>query len=94
MNRYFKIIQDNYIIAIGNDDFNGETITEEEYNYLKSIIDNKSPETGTHYYKLRADTLEYEAIERAEQIILPQEEPRFTLDEAAALIAEEAASYE
>lgn len=66
MNRYFKIIDGNYIYAIGIDDWSGKEITEEEYNHIHEIIDNKPEDTETHYYKLRADTLEYEAIKREE----------------------------
>lgn len=68
MNRYFKIINDNYILCIGCDKWSGESITEEEYNTILSIIENKPADTETHYYKLRADTLEYEAIKRPEPI--------------------------
>lgn len=87
MNRYFKMIEGDYLIAIGIDKWNGETITKEEYDTIKSIIDNKPEDTETHYYKLRTDTLEYEAIERPEPIPIP--EPTYTLDEAATILAQE-----
>ena len=87
MNRYFKMIEGDYLIAVGIDKWNGETITKEEYDTIKSIIDNKPEDTETHYYKLRADTLEYEAIERPEPIPIP--EPTYTLDEAATILAQE-----
>lgn len=87
MNRYYKIVNGDYLIAIGNDKWNGETIAEEEYNTIHSIIDNKPADTETHYYKLRADTLEYEMIERDEPITLP--ENTYTLDEAATILAQE-----
>lgn len=64
MNRYFKIVEGDYLISIGIDPWFGEEITEEEYNHIHEIIDNKPEDTETHYYKLRADTLEYEAIEK------------------------------
>lgn len=87
MLRYFKIVVDNYLIAIGIDNWTGETITAEEYNSIKDIIENKPADTETHYYKLIADTLEYEVIERPEPIPIP--EPTYTLDEAATLLAQE-----
>ena len=87
MNRYFKMIEGDYLIAIGIDKLNGETITKEEYDTIKSIIDNKPEDTETHYYKLCADTLEYEAIERPEPIPIP--ESTYTLDEAATILAQE-----
>ena len=87
MNRYFKITKNGYITFIGCDYSTGETITQEEYNFLDTIISNKPADTETHYYKLRADTLEYEMIERDEPIILP--EPTYTLDEAAEVLAQE-----
>ena len=92
MSRYFKIIDGYYLIAIGHDAFNGEPITGEEYNSIKSIIDNKPADTETHYYMLRANTLEYEMIERAEPIILPEQ--TYTLDEAAAIITNEVSEVE
>lgn len=63
MIRYFKIVEGEYIQFIGTGDFLGETISEEEYNSIYSIIQNKPADTETHYYMLRADTPEYEAIE-------------------------------
>ena len=87
MNRCFKIVIGDYLTAIGVDDWSGKTITEEEYNTILHIIENKPADTETHYYKLRADTLEYEMIERDEPIILP--EPTYTLDEAATILAQE-----
>ena len=87
MNRFFKKVEGDYLISIGQDGFNGETITEEEYNNLKSIVDNKPDDTERHYYKLRADTLEYEMVERDEPIILPDQ--TYTLDEAATILAQE-----
>ena len=87
MNRYFKIVNGDYLTAIGIDDWSGKTITEEEYNTILSIIENKPADTETHYYMLRADTMEYEAVEREEPITPP--EPTYTLDEAATILAQE-----
>lgn len=63
MNNYYKIIENGYILSIGDNGKIGEPITEEEYNSILSIIQSKPEDTTTHYYMLRADTLEYEAIE-------------------------------
>ena len=90
--RYYKHINESYIDYIGTGDGVGVDVTEEEYNNILNLFNNKSADTETHYYMLNAKTLEYEAIERAEPITLPEQS--YTLDEAAALIAEEAASYE
>ena len=87
MNRYFKITKNGYITFIGCDYSTGETITQEEYNSLDAIISNKPADTETHYYVLRADSLEYEAVERPEPIPIP--EPTYTLDEAAEVLAQE-----
>ena len=87
MNRYYKIVSDEYLTAIGFDAFNGEPITEEEYNSIQSIIENKPEDTTTHYYMLRADSMEYEMIEWPEPITLPEE--TYTLDEAATILAQE-----
>ena len=88
--RYFKITENGYILFIGIGNLTGETITEEEYNSIKTIIYNKPDDTETHYYKLRADTLEYEAVEREEPITPPEPtEQLYTLDEAATILAQE-----
>ena len=92
MNNYYKMIENGYVLSIGDNGKIGEPITEEEYNNILSIIQNKLEDTETHYYMLRTDTLEYEAIERPEPIPIP--EPTYTLDEAAAVIASEVASNE
>ena len=85
--RYYKHIDGDYIDYTGTGDGVGIDISETEYNNILSIINNKPADTETHYYKLRADTLEYEMIERDEPIILP--EPTYTLDEAATILAQE-----
>ena len=85
--RYYKHIKDNIIDYIGTGDGAGIDITETEYNTIKELQDNIPDNTETHYYVLK-DTLEYEAIERPEPIPIP--EPKYTLDEAAQKLAEEA----
>lgn len=64
--KYCKGIDGEHIIYIGTGDTVGTEITEEEYNTILSVVKNKPEDTETHYYALRADTLEYEAIEKPE----------------------------
>lgn len=70
MSRYYKVIKDGMLVAVGQDASTGEAITETEYNSIDAIIDSKPADTETHYYRLKADTLEYEAVERPEPITL------------------------
>lgn len=88
MNRYFKIVEGDYLIAIGIDDWSGETIAEGEYNKIKTIIDSKPEDTETHYYMLKADTLEYVAIERPEPIVIPPTEYEQGYEQALLDLAE------
>lgn len=69
-----KIIQDDYIVAVGNGDFGAE-ISESEYNEILSIIHNKPKGTPTTDYRLRED-LTWEEYE-----IPPMPEPEPTSDE-------------
>ena len=66
--RYYKHIKDNIIDYIGTGDGAGVDISEIDYNTIQSLFDNRPDNTDTHYYVLKADTLEYEAIEREEPI--------------------------
>ncbi len=60
--KYFKIVADNYISAIGQG-VGGTPITGEEYGGLLEIIrSGPTPEDG-YTCKLRADTLEWEQVE-------------------------------
>ena len=60
--RFYKTIEDGYILAIGTGS-GGEEITEEEYNEIMSVILNKPAHTGTTDYRLR-DDLTWEPFER------------------------------
>ena len=80
--RYYKHIDGDYIDYIGTGDGVGIDISETEYNNILSIINNKPTDTETHYYVLKADTLEYEAIERAEPIVIPPTEYQQGYDDA------------
>ena len=92
MTKYFKIIEGEYIGSVGtveNGNYAmGNEITEEEYNCIMAAIKSMPEDTPTHYYAIKADTLEYVLIERPEPIPIP--EPKYTLDEAAQTLAEEA----
>jgi hypothetical protein len=59
---YKKIIENNYIIAIGTG-IVGDEITESEYNELRGIIRTAPLAPGGYTYKLRADNLEWELVE-------------------------------
>ena len=67
---YYKQIEDNILIAIGESKAIGENqteITEEEYNTILSVIRNKPEDTDAIIYKLHADTLEYVAYDRPQE---------------------------
>ncbi len=51
--RFFKHVDNGYIVAIGTGTFGN--ISEEEYNTILSIIHNKPPRTETTDYRLRED---------------------------------------
>ena len=59
--RCYKILFDGYILAIGEGEYGGMTISKEEYNHIFSIIRNKPFTTETTDYRLRED-LTWEAI--------------------------------
>ena len=74
---YYKEIEDNILVAIGESKAIGENqteITEEEYNNILPIIQNKPEDTDTIIYKLHADTLEYVAYDRPEEPV-PESDP-------------------
>lgn len=52
--RFYKQIDNGYILAIGTGS-GFEEITEEEYNTILSIVHNKPPRTDTTDYRLRED---------------------------------------
>ena len=60
--RYYKLIEDGYIIMIGTGG-GGTEITEDEYNRIKAVIAAKPERTGTTDYRLKPD-LTWEAYER------------------------------
>ena len=52
--KYYKYIEDGYILAVGTGGA-GEEITEEEYNEIMVAIYNKPKRTETTDYHLRTD---------------------------------------
>lgn len=52
--KYYKHVQDGYILAIGTGGM-GEEITESEYNEILAVIRDKPPRTDTTDYRLRED---------------------------------------
>ena len=66
----YKQIEDNILVTIGDIKTIQEgltEITEEEYNNILSVIQNKPEDTDTIIYELHADTLEYVAYDRPEE---------------------------
>lgn len=59
--RYYKHIENGYILAIGTGG-NGTEITETEYNEIMSVIQTKPARTETTDYHLRQD-LTWDAFE-------------------------------
>lgn len=78
--RYYKIIIDGYLIAVGSGS-GGEEITETKYNDLLEVIRNKPTAESGYDYRLRED-LEWELYE------LPPvpEDDELTAEEALKII--------
>ena len=75
---YYKQIEENILVAIGESKAISEElteITEEEYNTILSVIANKPEDTETIIYKLHADTLEYVAYDRPEEPVIEPTDP-------------------
>ena len=74
--RYFKLIDNGYIIAIGTGG-GGTEIIEAEYNELMAVIQNRPQQTDTIGYRLRTDLtweeFEVEPIDPADEELDPQE---------------------
>lgn len=65
--RYYKVIEDGYIVAIATG-ADGEEIAKEEYDEIMSIIRNKPTAESGYDYKLKED-LTWELVE------VPEVEP-------------------
>lgn len=87
--RYYKIINDGYLIAVGIG-VGGTEITEAEYNSLREFFSTKPTAPEGYDYRLK-DTLEWELYELP--IIPPTEEvEELTYDEILEALAD--AEYE
>lgn len=75
--RYYKLVENGYITAIGTGG-GGTEITEMEYNTIMSVIQSKPKWIGTTDYHLKTD-LTWEAYERI------SEEPSDEIDADEAL---------
>lgn len=73
--RYYKLIENGYITAIGTGG-GGTEIMEQEYNEIMTAIQQKPPRTGTTDYHLKEDLTweEYERIDPVEPEELEPEE--------------------
>jgi len=74
--RYYKLIENGYIMAIGTGG-GGTEITAAEYDEIMAVIHNKPPETETIDYRLKTD-LTWEQYEKE----TPAEEEELTAEEA------------
>ena len=75
---YYKQIEENILVAIGESKAiweNQTEITEEEYNTILSVVQNKPEDTETIIYKLHADTLEYITYDRPTEPIIEPTDP-------------------
>ena len=75
---YYKEIEDNILVAIGESKAIGKgqtEITSEEHSNILSIIQNKPEDTETTIYKLNAETLEYEPYDRPEEPVIEPTDP-------------------
>lgn len=82
--RYYKQINDSCIIAIGTGG-GGTEITEQEYNAIMAIIQQKPQRTETTDYRLKTD-FTWEQYERIEPSTEP--EPPDNLEESSAFLLE------
>ena len=77
--RFYKYIEENYILAIGTGN-GGTEITESEYNEILTVIKNKPARTATVDYRLKTD-LTWEEYEHE-----PDPEPEPDAEEALSIL--------
>lgn len=82
--RYYKLIENGYITAIGTGG-GGTEITEEEYGVISEIIRTKPQETDTQGYHLRTN-LTWEPYDKVPPV--PDDTPPDGLDAAASYLLE------
>ena len=76
--RYYKVIENGYITAIGTGG-GGTEITEAEYNQILSVIQSKPPRTATTDYHLKED-LTWESYERIDPVEPEELDPEEALN--------------
>ena len=80
--RYYKILQDGYILSIGKG-AGGEDLTELEYTQILDSIRNKPTAPDGYDYRLKSDL----TWERLELSVTPEDaDPDLTDSEALAII--------
>ena len=80
--RYYKILQDGYIISVGKG-AGGEDLTESEYTQILDNIRNKPTAPDGYGYRLKSDL----TWERLELPVAPEDaDPDLTDAEALAII--------
>ncbi len=65
--RYYKMLDDDYIVAVGCG-CGGEEITAEEYQQIITAIENRPEDPTGYQYQLRNDNLEWDLNEAPEPI--------------------------
>ena len=81
--RYYKIINNGYLVAIGNGS-GGEEIPEAEYNNLLSVIRNKPSAPEGYDYRLKAD-LSWELYELP---FVPEDDEEATAEDYESALSE------
>lgn len=79
--RKYKEVKDGIIVSVGESLINGTTISDEEYNAILSVINNKPIADYGYGYRLRTD-LTWELVELPP---VPNEPTTYTEDELAAM---------
>lgn len=83
MERYYKQIEDGYLVAIGTGPGN-EEITKEEYDHILSMIRSCPAAEQGYMYRLEADL----TWELTEAPVIPEEEAEATEEDYISALAE------
>lgn len=59
----FKVVENGYILGVGENTLPTGGISDDEYNMIATIIHNRPEAPEGYRYMLRADTLEWELVE-------------------------------
>lgn len=66
---YFKVLESDYIVGTGTTENDiPNSISESDYNNIRSLFINRPTAQDGFTYKLKADTLEWELVELPEPI--------------------------